>query len=68
MLSVLRAWIQSLVGELRSHKPSGQKEKKKNSTVKYPFIETTFQLKDFTVYIALHTSYLIKCLCVQGVK
>ena len=30
--------------------------KKKNSTIKYPFIETTFQLKDFSVYIALHTS------------
>ena len=24
-----RAWVQSLVGELRSHKPRGQKKKKK---------------------------------------
>ena len=35
MLSLLRAWVQSLVGELRSPKPQGTaKKKKKKKNVK----------------------------------
>ena len=33
MLPLLEAWVQSLVGELRSHKPCGVEEKKTNKLV-----------------------------------
>ena len=33
MLPLLEAWVQSLVGELRSHKPCGMEEKKTNKLV-----------------------------------